>query len=156
MGIPIQLWRCRIGSFVQPDKSKTSIRTLKFSGTQVRLSIRLLLALSVLLVMAGVEQSPGPNRGGASTRSASRSSQSRISIGDDGGLGMMSWETGQPFDIVRTLQGIQGELRSLNRNYTDMNTKVDTMFNRLNTSYEQLRMDHEELKTEFSTLKKTL
>ena len=33
MGIPIQLWRCRIGSFVQPDKSKTSIRTLKFSGT---------------------------------------------------------------------------------------------------------------------------
>ena len=107
---------------MQPDKSKTSIRTLKFHGAQVRLSIRLSLALSVLLVMAGVEQNPGPNRGGASTRSASRSSQSRIAIGDDGGLGlaagMMSGETGQPFDIVRTLQGIQGELRSLNRNYT--------------------------------------
>lgn len=60
----------------------------------------------------------------------------------------------QMFELGRTLQSIQGELRSLNCNYTDMNTKVDTLFDKLNTNYEQLRTDHDELKAEFPTLQK--
>ena len=68
--------------------------------------------------------------------------------------GMISEDAGQMFDLGKTLQSIQGELKSLNRNYTDMNTKVDPLFNKLNTKYDQLRMDHDELKTEFSTLQK--
>ena len=48
---------------MQPDKRKNSVRMLKVRKNQVRLSIRLLLALSVLLVMAGVEPNPVLQKG---------------------------------------------------------------------------------------------
>ncbi|MCG7879743.1 MAG: hypothetical protein N0C90_25955 [Candidatus Thiodiazotropha endolucinida] len=143
---------------MQPDKGKVSVRTLKL-GTQVRLSIRLMFALDSLSVMAGVERTPGPPKKTQPPWSASVSSQSRLAVNDDEGLGRASGGSeeagsGQPMDLNRVLQGIQGELRSLNRNYTEMNTKFDSLFNTMNTKYEQLRSDHEDLKMEFSTLQK--
>ena len=130
---------------MQPDKSKTSVRMPNLPGIQVRPSIRLLLTRCVLLVMAGVEQNPGPPKKLTSTSSASQSSQSRTEISDDGGLGlagsgMINEDAGQTFNPSRTLHSIQGELKSLNRNYMDVNTKVDNLFNKLNTNYEQLRL----------------
>ena len=94
---------------MQPDKSKTSVLMPNLPGTQVRPSIRLLLTLSVLLVMAGVEQNPGPPKKVTSTRSASQSSQSRIALSDDGGLGlagggMINEDVGKTFDLSRTFQ----------------------------------------------------
>ena len=109
--------------------------------------------------MAGIEQTPGPSRRLQGTRSTSVSSQSRLAVTDDGDLGIAGGGSeeagfGQPQDLNRVLQGIQGELRSLNNNYTDMNVKVDSLFNIVNVKYEKLWLDHEELKMEFSTLQK--
>ena len=59
MGIHVQLWRARIVYFLQPDKRRNIIRTLKVFGRMFSLSLRLVLALGVLLIMAGVEQNPG-------------------------------------------------------------------------------------------------
>lgn len=162
MGISLELWRCRIGYFVQPDKRKTYVRAIILSGTQVRTSIRILLALSVLLVMAGVEQNPGPPRRPHVRRSqSSQSSQSRLTINEEGGLGLAGGaqdneesNSGQNFELYRTLQNMQDELKSLNRNFTRMNTKVDSVFSKLNEDHEQLRLDHEELNTQYSVLEK--
>lgn len=162
MGVSLELWRCRIGYFVQPDKRKTYIRAIILSGTQVRTSIRILLALSVLLVMAGVEQNPGPPRRPHVRRSQlSQSSQSRLTINEEGGLGLAGGaqdneesNSGQNFELYRTLQNMQDELKSLNRNFTRMNTKVDSVFSKLNEDHEQLRLDHEELNTQYSVLEK--
>ena len=79
MGIEIELWRARIGSFSQPIKCKTLLSVLRVKS--VSLCIRILLFL--LLVVNGVETNPGPgpNSGNAAAKgrigSTSESSRGR-------------------------------------------------------------------------------
>ena len=71
MGIGLELWRARIGTFTQPAKSKTRLSVLKLYG--VSLCIRTLLFL--LLAVYGVETNPGPGHG-SQERSAGRGGNS--------------------------------------------------------------------------------
>ena len=59
MGIGIDLWRARIGTFTRPVTTKTCLAVLKLYG--VSLCIRTLLFL--LLAVYGVETNPGPTPG---------------------------------------------------------------------------------------------
>ena len=63
MGISTELWRARIGCFVQPQKCKVHLRGIKLGS--LSLSIRILLF--TLLAVHCVETNPGPpkpSRGG--------------------------------------------------------------------------------------------
>ena len=77
MGVEIELWRARIGSFSQPIKCKTLWSVLRVKS--VSLCIRILLFL--LLAVNGVETNPGPgpNSGNAAEkgRGGSTSGSSR-------------------------------------------------------------------------------
>ena len=59
MGIDVDTWRRRIGSFSQPYKGKFPLRTLKMKS----LSLCIRVCLFFLLVMQGVETNPGPGTG---------------------------------------------------------------------------------------------
>ena len=66
MGISTELWRARIGCFVQPQKCKVHLRGIKLGS--LSLSIRILLF--TLLAVHCVETNPGPpkpSRGGSSS-----------------------------------------------------------------------------------------
>ena len=54
----MEQWRAKIGSFLQPVKSKTRLDTLKCNVKSLTLAIRLLLFF--LLVAEGIEANPGP------------------------------------------------------------------------------------------------
>ena len=84
----VQLWRARIGCFLQPDKRGSIFKTLKVFGQKFSLSLRLVLALSVLLIMAGVEQNPGPPRRtpASATQATSSTRQTRLTSSDTGNL----------------------------------------------------------------------
>lgn len=58
MGIDISLWRCRIGTFSQPVKCVTRLKTIKLKYMYVSLSIRVVLLL--LLLAECIEPNPGP------------------------------------------------------------------------------------------------
>lgn len=77
MGINIEQWRCRIGTFSQPIRCKVATPTLKLK--YVSLSIRILLFF--MLVVEGVEANPGP--GSTSSERGERAS----SIHSDRGRG---------------------------------------------------------------------
>ena len=65
MGVNIQIWRIRIGTFIQPGKSRNTLKCLYVSGKAVFSVFRVCLLVSVLLLMCGdVESNPGPARGG--------------------------------------------------------------------------------------------
>lgn len=61
MGDSVQQWRCRIGSFMQPLKTKYAFQTLCVRLTYVSLSLR--LALFGMLLAQGIESNPGPGPG---------------------------------------------------------------------------------------------
>ena len=89
MGIHVQLWRARIVYFLQPDKRRNIIRTLKIFGRMFSLSLRLVLALGVLLIMAGVEQNPGSPKKvpqTAAPQASSSTRQTRLTSNDIGNL----------------------------------------------------------------------
>ena len=56
MGVSIEQWRCRIGTFEQPVKCKVSLPTLRLK--YVSLSIRVMLFF--MLLSQGIEANPGP------------------------------------------------------------------------------------------------
>ena len=61
MGISLAQYRAKIGTFMQPNKSKRSSHGLQVDGRSVSRCLRLLLLLSTLLVTSGsVETNPGP------------------------------------------------------------------------------------------------
>ena len=73
MGVTVEQWRAKIGSFLQPVKSKTRLDTLKCNVKSLTLAIRLLLFF--LLVAEGIEANPGPasrGRGATGGRGAAR------------------------------------------------------------------------------------
>ena len=67
MGIDIVLWRVRIGSFAQPNKSKSCLHGLTLTFGHISLSNR--VALFLLLIVEGVESNPGPGGRGRTSRS---------------------------------------------------------------------------------------
>ena len=80
MGISIELWRCRIGSFSQTTKIlKSKTRNLQLALSLKTFSLSLRLVLFALLVAQGIEPNPGPNRGEKGGNSNSdRSTRSRV------------------------------------------------------------------------------
>ena len=70
MGVDIQVWRIRIGSFIQPRKSRNALKCLYVSGKSKFSVLRVCLRFSVRLPMCGdVESNPGPARGGHQSQS---------------------------------------------------------------------------------------
>ena len=115
MGIHVQLWRARIGCFLQPDKRRSIFKTLKVFRQNFSLSLRLVLALSVLLIMAGVEQNPGPPR---RTQATSSTRQTRFTSSDTGNLSFTQRNEQSPSNetdnentsLFSMLANIQGQL----------------------------------------------
>ena len=64
MGISLELWRMRVGSFVMPLKCKTRLKTLRLK--YVSLSIRILLFF--LLLVEGIEANPCPGAGSGDSK----------------------------------------------------------------------------------------
>ena len=58
MGVALEVWRARIGTFVQPVKIKTSLKVLELKHSHISLCIRTVLFL--LLVCQCIESNPGP------------------------------------------------------------------------------------------------
>ena len=151
MGTNIQLWRARIGCFLQPVKRRNFLRTLKVFGSKFSLSLRLVLALGVLLIMAGVEQNPGPPKktgAGAPTQPSVSTRQTRLTSNDTGNLsftqrGMQSpgaeSADGDSLTLFTMLTKIQGELKQLNESYTSLNTRVNELLINLNTETQNNR-----------------
>ena len=59
MGVGIVAWRCRIGCFSQPVKTKCKMQTIKIHY----ITIFIRICLFLLLVVQGVESNPGPGTG---------------------------------------------------------------------------------------------
>ena len=60
MGVDIQTWRIRIGTFIHPRKCRNALKCLFVSGKAVFSIVRGCLVLSLLLLMCGdVESNPG-------------------------------------------------------------------------------------------------
>ena len=103
MGITIELWRCRIGTFIPSVKKRWNFHGICFSRGTFSLTARLLKCLNILLIIGGVEQNPGPPPRGASSRGAfgptlpntrSRvSSQSMLGANEAGDLGISRRQT---------------------------------------------------------------
>ena len=148
MGINVQLWRARICCFLQPDKQRNILRTMKVFGTKFSISLRLVLALSVLLIMAGVEQNPGVPKGARGAASSQSSTSTRQTRNDTGNLsfsqrglqnpGAESTD-GESLTLFSMLTNIQGALKQLNKNYTTLNTRMNEMLVNLNTEAQNNR-----------------
>ncbi|KAH3791482.1 hypothetical protein DPMN_144968 [Dreissena polymorpha] len=80
MGVDLVTYRARIGVFTMPCKSKLSVSEIRLSRNGVSARLRVIIALSVLLLLCGdVEQNPGPSQRPATRQqklSFSQSSQS--------------------------------------------------------------------------------
>ena len=61
MGVTIEVWRQRIGTFSQPVRCKSAFNTLQLKSKYISLCIRTVLFL--MLVVQGVESNPGPPPG---------------------------------------------------------------------------------------------
>ena len=95
MHMDIVAWRCRIGCFSQPIKSKRKIQTIKIQN----ISIFIRICLFLLLVVQGVESNPGPGtgsgpgganrgtRGGSTSSNTSSNTGGRLSMGYGRGRG---------------------------------------------------------------------
>ena len=60
--ISIQQWRARIGCFCARHRKHSKLNTLVVSSKPIRIGLRLLIAVSLCLVLAGdVETNPGPD-----------------------------------------------------------------------------------------------
>lgn len=100
MGVSVEQWRIRIGSFMMPRKCKIQVKTLKLK--YVSLSIRILLFY--LLLAEGVEANPGPQTRGNPGRSGGvpqrgRGGQSPRGRGRGARRGRGSRDWDQPVDI---------------------------------------------------------
>ena len=74
MGISIQVWRARIGTYSQPNKIKASTETLQIGN----LSLCIRICLFFLLIAQCVEPNPGPGpKERGSTSRAGSTSKSR-------------------------------------------------------------------------------
>ena len=136
MGISIELWRCRIGTFIPSVKKRWNFRGKCFSRGTFSLTARLLICLSILLIIGGVEQNPGPPPRGASSRGAfgptlpntrSRaSSQSMLGANEAGDLGISRRQlfTDEGASMTHLLIAIRVDI---NKNMTDIYSKLTTL-----------------------------
>ena len=100
MGVSVEQWHIRIGSFMMPRKCKIQLKTLKLKS--VSLSIQILLFY--MLLAEGVEANPGPQNGGNPGCSGGLPQRGRggqsprgHGRGARGGRGSRDWD--QPVDI---------------------------------------------------------
>ena len=62
MGVDIEAYRARIGTFWMPCKKKNKVSELKIPSKYICAGVRLFSLFGLLLVMGGdVETNPGPN-----------------------------------------------------------------------------------------------
>ena len=83
MGVSIEIWRGRIGSFTQPLKNRGKTQKLTLNKTYVCLSVRIALFL-LLAMIDGVEPNPGP---GTRRGSTNNTNNTRGAITRSGGRG---------------------------------------------------------------------
>ena len=119
MGVSVEQWHIRIGSFMMPRKCKIQLKTLKLK--YVSLSIRILLFY--MLLAEGVEANPGPQTrgnpgcsGGLPQRGRGGQSPRGRGRGARGGRGSRDWD--QPVDIFADVDRNSRDLRRPSRSET--------------------------------------
>ena len=60
MGVDIQVWQIRIGTFIQPRKCRKDVDKLFLSRKSLFLAVRICLVLSLIMLCGDVESNPGP------------------------------------------------------------------------------------------------
>ena len=161
MGISTGLWRMRIGSFTQPDKRVSRIKTLVIGKSSFSLVLRLILALCFLLTVCGdVEVNPGPATG----KSTITERQSKLSVSSSGDVRVTRQSVNNDStvdrhdatDINQTLEQMLQEMSKMNNNLATLNGKVDILNSTcldLKTATDDLKNVTDNLKSETVDLK---
>ena len=161
MSVDTALWRVRIGTFSQPRKVKSRLKTLRVAWKSVSLAMRLFLCMS-LLVCGDIEANPGPKNTGSASRSTRQTSlyfpsnDGKQRSGSDSGA--IDEPQGQG-EVLAFLKDMKQELAAQNvqvrEDLSAINSKIDSMtgtINELKTENEQLRLSNEKLKEEMLSL----
>ena len=137
MGIGIEQWRIRIGTFCPSVKKRWNFNGICLNRGTLSLLTRLMFCWSILLVIGGVEQNPGPARG-ALTRGgfgqsmpntrARASSQSMLGPNEAGDLGISRRQSfaDEGSSTTHLLTAIRADI---NKNMTDIYSKLTTLTN---------------------------
>ena len=128
MGIDIELWRIRIGTFIPGPKKCVSIHRISLSKGKLSFTMRLMTCLCILLVMGGVEQNPGPpkQQSGRATRA---SSQSFLGATDSGNIGI-ACRLSKPEKLANMTQLLTAIRTDMNKNMADIHGKLSTLDNK--------------------------
>lgn len=123
-----------------------------------------MLALSVLLIMAGVEQNHRPPRRtpASATQATSSTRQTRLTSSDTGNPSFTQRNEQSPSSetdnentsLFSMLANIQGQLKQLNENYTSLNTQVNDILNRINTETANNRKANETLQKRLDSMER--
>ena len=139
MGISVQQWRIKIGCFLPVMKLRTQRSELRLSRGIFSPTLRLLLFMSILLVIGGIEIQPGPPKDLSKRESLHK--QSTLTAGASGEVRVTrsaSLSDNISADILKNLKDINTELKRLNTNYTELNKKVDQVHSDLTTKYDSI------------------
>lgn len=164
MGINVELWRIRIGTFIPRTRKLTLFKGICLNKGKLSFTVRLLMCLCTLLVIGGVEQNPGPpryppSRGNASNAPNTRaraSSQSTLGINEAGDLGIsrrLSFADDNAH-MTQLLTGIRADMNlnmsGIHEKLSDLNTKVDN----ISQTCRDLQTENAKLSAQNSDLKK--
>lgn len=169
MGVDIQMWRFRIGNFVQPRKCRSALNKLYVSGKAVFGLVRMTLVFSLLLMLCGdVESNPGPPKQvRQSDRVATRQSTISFSADRRASVEPMRGPVGSLFperthdrsqsELFTFLTQMKEDLSTQNKcvmnEVKSINTKIDDLTERvknLKTENEKLKKSNNSLKTQLS------
>ncbi|MES9879851.1 MAG: hypothetical protein ABW185_03120 [Sedimenticola sp.] len=123
------------------------------------MTLRVALALGVLLIMAGVELNPGPRQPTSMNRT---SSQTQLHVTESGSVGVSTRSTrqtgGDPAnqDLTAVLLDIQSKLHNLDKNYTDMSHTYSKLDDKIGQVHSELKTENEQLRRNQSRLEDKL
>ncbi len=154
MGISIEQYRAKIGSFMQPDKSSRHMMGIRVNSRCVSMTLRLLLLLCTLLVVSGsVESNPGPITGPC-TR------QQKLSQADTGQMEINKSSNCTNEDIMKTILSMQTQLQSqissMNDNFKRIDDKVTNMATGVTRDLSLLRKENTSLRKQVNSLEEQL
>ena len=130
MGIDVNAWRARIGTFTEPRKSCFKIAAIMLATKTVSLTIRLMLALSLMITLAGdVESNPGPD-----TRQAKLTSSGTIT--KEKTIEDLQKDI---IDIRKDLFNVTEELKETKENIIDLKDENDQLRKKINKLEDQSR-----------------
>ncbi|XP_070545564.1 uncharacterized protein [Ptychodera flava] len=123
MGVSIEQWRMRIGTFEHPP-SRTGVRGhFDVNGNTVCLAVRLAL-ISLLLLSGDIESNPGPNQSSQQSSEKRRTRQTTL-FSSNPAANNESVELG---DVMQELRNMKLDLgRKMDRMANELNKKIDSL-----------------------------